>query len=98
MSTKANKTVVRDFEEQVWNQRNAGKVGDYFSTKHVFHGPGVTKELRGPSRNDRPFPGRSRTGWRKARIWSLRATRSCSAGPSAAQPGRCFREYRRATK
>jgi steroid delta-isomerase-like uncharacterized protein len=47
MSTEANKAVVRNFEEQVWNQRNPGKIGEFFSTSHVFHGPGMTFDFRG---------------------------------------------------
>lgn len=39
MSTEANKAVVRTFEEQVWNQRNPGKIGEFFSTNHVFQVP-----------------------------------------------------------
>lgn len=47
MSTEANKAVVRTFEEQVWNQRNPGKIGEFFSTNHVFHGPGMTIDFQG---------------------------------------------------
>jgi hypothetical protein len=47
MSTEANKAVVRNFEEQVWNQRNPGKLGKFFSTNHVFHGPGMTIDFQG---------------------------------------------------
>ena len=47
MSTEANKTVVQNFEEQVWNQRNPGKLGEFFSTNHVFHGPGITIDFQG---------------------------------------------------
>ena len=47
MSIESNKAVVRNFEEQVWNQRNPGKLGDFFSTKHAFRGPGVTMDFEG---------------------------------------------------
>ena len=47
MSTEANKAVVLNFEEQVWNQRNPGKMGEFFSTNHVFHGPGMTIDFQG---------------------------------------------------
>jgi predicted ester cyclase len=47
MSTEANKAVVRNFEEQVWNQRNPGKIGEFFSPNHVFHGPGMTIDFQG---------------------------------------------------
>ena len=47
MSTEANKAVVRNFEEQVWNQRSPGKIGEFFATNHVFHGPGMTIDFLG---------------------------------------------------
>ena len=45
MSTEDNKTLVRRFYEDVFNQRNLALVDELCSTTHVFHNPPTT--LRG---------------------------------------------------
>ena len=45
MSTETNKTLVRRFYEDLFNQRNLALVDELCSTNHVFHNPPTT--LRG---------------------------------------------------
>ena len=42
MSTEDNKTLVRRFYEDVFNQRNLALVDELCSTTHVFHNPPTT--------------------------------------------------------
>lgn len=40
MSVEENKTIIRRFEDKVWNQRNLSIVDQLFSPNHAFHSPG----------------------------------------------------------
>jgi steroid delta-isomerase-like uncharacterized protein len=40
MSTEENKTLVRRFEEEVWNGRNPSLVDEFFAAGHVFRAAG----------------------------------------------------------
>jgi steroid delta-isomerase-like uncharacterized protein len=40
MSTEENKTLVRRFEEEVWNERNPSRVDAFFAASHLFRAAG----------------------------------------------------------